>query len=210
MKIAIIGANGQAGNLIYQQAVARGHEVVAVVRNAAKMPAGTTILERDVLSLSASDLAGMDVVVSAISAFTPETLSLHSDSVRHLATILAGTSTRLLIVGGAGSLYLDAHHQMQLKDAPDFPAEFAPLATAMSEGLALLRTYSDINWTYVSPAADFVFEAPASGQYQLAGEVFTTNAAGVSEVSYADYAIAMLDIIESQGYTRQRISVLSV
>ena len=208
MKIAIIGANGQAGNLIYQQAIARGHEVIAVVRNAAKMPADATVLERDVLNLSVNDLAGVDVVVSAISAFTPETLRLHSDSIRHLATILAGTSTRLLIVGGAGSLYLDASHQMQLKDAPDFPAEFAPLATAMSDGLTLLRTYSDINWTYVSPAADFIFEAEATGSYQLAGEIFTTNADGISQISYADYAIAMLDIIESQGYTRQRVSVL--
>ena len=166
------------------------------------------MLEKDVLHLTTEEMAQFDVVISAIGAFTPETFALHSDSVIHLATILKGTTTRLLIVGGAGSLYVDTNHQLQLKDTADFPTEYYPLADAMSKGLTLLRSFSDIAWTYMSPAADFDAEGNRTGHYQLGGEEFFVGASGESYISYADYALAMIDEVEQARHIRQRISVV--
>ncbi|KXT82354.1 Rrf2-linked NADH-flavin reductase [Streptococcus sp. DD11] len=126
----------------------------------------------------------------------------------YLAGLLAGSDTRFLVVGGAGSLYVDPEMTTQLADTPDFPEEYKPLAQAMAKGLARLRSFSDTKWTFISPAADFVADGARTGAYILAGEVFTTNEAGQSSISYADYAIAMLDEIEKGSHIKERISVL--
>ena len=105
--------------------------------------------------------------------------------------MLSGTKTRLLIVGGAGSLYMDAAHTQQLVDQPFFPAQYRPLASAQRDQLEAIRKRSDVQWTFISPAAEFEVSQPRTGQYVLAGEEFTTNAEGKSVVSYADYAVAV-------------------
>lgn len=140
LKIAVVAANGKEGRLV----------VEAAVRGENKTNAQHAIV-KDLFDLTAADLAGFDVVVDAFGAWTPDTLPQHSTSLRHLCDILAGTATRLIVVGGAGSLYLDAAHTMQLKDTPTFPEAFVPLATAMGKALDALRTRSDVKWTYISP-----------------------------------------------------------
>ena len=106
------------------------------------------------LDLTKGDLAGFDAVVDGFGAFTPETLPLHTKTSQHLADLVAGTNTRLYIVGGAGSLYVDASHKVQLLDTPEFPAVFYALAKAQTEELAALRARKDAKWVYVSPAAE--------------------------------------------------------
>lgn len=201
MKVAVIAANGKAGQLITKEAVDRGHDVTAIVRGKNKSAASKAIEGKDILSLVKADLAGFDVVIDAFGAWTPETLGDHVKTSQHLADLLSGTDTRLLIVGGAGSLYVDPEHSVQLVDTPDFPAEFVPLASAQRDELTEIRKRDDVRWTFVSPAADFVADGSRTGEYILAGEELTTNAAGASSISYADYAIAMVDEAE-------RISVL--
>lgn len=98
--------------------------------------------------------------------------------------------------GGAGSLYVDPEHKVQLVDTPDFPDAFKPLATAMGKALAELRNRQDVKWTYISPAADFQADGERTGKYVLAGEDFTLNRKNESVISYADYAIAMVEEIE--------------
>ena len=120
---------------------------------------------------------------------------------------MSGSPARLYVVGGAGSLYLDAEHKTRLMDAPNFPDIFKPLASNMGEALDELRARKDVTWTYLSPAADFRADGERTGKYKLAGEMFTTNAKGESFISYADYAAAMLDVIESGKYADERISV---
>ena len=203
MRIAVIGSAGQAGSLIATEARNRVHEVVGFGRT--DKP-GVDIV-KDASELTIEDLAGFDVVIGALGFFTPETLHLHSKTALHLADLLSGTDTRLLIVGGAGSLYLDPQHTTQLKDMPDFPAEFRPLAQAQSDQLDALRRRDDVAWTYVSPAADFRAEGERTGTYLLAGEEFQTGPDGESVISYADYAIAMVDEAENAAHPRQRISV---
>lgn len=207
MKIAVIGANGKAGQAIVEEAVTRGHEVTAIVRSSQATRAHH-ILEKALFALEKHDLAGFDVVVSAFGAFTTETLPQHTTSLEHLATLLEGTSIRLVVVGGAGSLYVDEGRTAFLYQTPDFPTEYLALAQAMSHGLESLRKKKNLNWTYISPAADFQVDFPKTGEYLLAGEVFTVNDKGESQIGYADYAIAMLDEIETGKHYQQRISVL--
>lgn len=207
MKIAVVAANGKAGQEIVAEAVARGHEVTAIVRFENKSQA-QKVLVKDLFDLTKEDLAGFDAVVTAFGAFTPESLPQHTTSLEHLAGLLENSETRLLVVGGAGSLYVVPELTLQLADTPDFPAEYRPLAQAMAVGLARLRQFENTKWTYISPAADFVADGARTGDYILAGEVFTVNEAGQSQISYADYAIAMLDEIEKGSHIRERISVL--
>lgn len=205
MKIAVIGAHGKSGSLICEEATRRGHDVTAIVRRNDPVNAQATIV-KDTLDLQASDLAGFDVVVDALGFFTPETLPLHSTSLKHIADCLAGTNTRLLVVGGAGSLTVD-DKGTTLDDTPEFPDDFKPLAKAMAKGLAELHERDDVDWTYLSPAADFQADGARTDRYAFAGEMLATNDKGESYLSDADMAQAMLDEAENGSHTRERISV---
>ena len=148
------------------------------------------------------------MVIDAFGAWTEDTLPQHSTSLKHLCDILSGTDTRLLVVGGAGSLYVNPEHTACVADGPDFPDAFKPLAAAMAQALAQLRNGSDVKWTYLSPAGDFQAEGQRTGKYILGGEELTLNAQGESIISYADYAIAMMDEAEKGNHIQQRISVV--
>ena len=205
--IGVVAANGKAGKLIVKEAVDRGFDVTAVVRGENKTAAQHAII-KDLFDLTADDLKGFDAVVDAFGAWTPDTLSQHSTSLKHLADILSGTDTRLIVVGGAGSLYVDPEHKTQLVDTPDFPDAFVPIATAMGKSLAELRERKDVRWTYISPAADFQTDGERTGKYILAGEELKLNNRGESIISYADYAIAIVDEIAEGNHIGQRISVV--
>ena len=205
--IAVVAANGKAGKLIVKEAVDRGFDVTAVVRGENKTVAQHAIV-KDLFDLTADDLKGFDAVVDAFGAWTPDTLPQHSTSLKHLADILSGTQTRLIVVGGAGSLYVDPQHTTQLVDTSDFPDDFKPLASAMAKSLAELRERKDVRWTFVSPAADFQADGERTGKYILAGEELKLNDRGESIISYADYAIAIVDEIAEGNHIGQRISVM--
>ena len=207
MKMAVVCANGKAGKLIVKEAVERGLDVTAIVRGENRSAAKGALV-KDLFDLTNADLKGFDVVVDAFGAWTPETLPLHSASLKHLCDILSGTDTRLLVVGGAGSLYVDPEHTAQVMDGPDFPEVFKPLATNMGKALDELRGRNDVQWTYTSPAGDFQAEGERTGKYILAGEELTLNERGESIISYADYALAMVDEAVSGNHIRQRISVV--
>ncbi|MBR1824156.1 MAG: NAD(P)-dependent oxidoreductase [Ruminococcus sp.] len=206
-KIAVVCANGKAGQLIVKEALDRGFDVTAVVRGENKSAAEKVIV-KDLFDLTADDLKGFDVVVDAFGAWAPEVLPQHSTSLKHLCDILSGSDTRLLVVGGAGSLYVNAEHTAQVMDGPDFPDIFKPLASAQGKALAELRERNDVKWTFISPAGDFQADGERTGKYILAGEELTLNSKGESIISYADYAIAMVDEIESGDHIQQRISVV--
>lgn len=155
MKIAVVAANGRVARKVIAEALSRGHEVVAFGRHAENNTQAKDYRQKDILDLTKEDLAGFDAVVDGFGAWKEETLPLYSTTTQHLADILSGTDTRLLIVGGAGSLYLNPEHTMQLFDAPDFPANYLPLSKAMAKSLDELRERKDVKWTHISPAADF-------------------------------------------------------
>lgn len=205
--IAVVAANGKAGQLIVREAVERGNDVTAFVRSENRTVAENVVV-KDIMDLTPKDLVGFDAVVDAFGAWTPETLPQHSTTLAHLCDILSGTDTRLLVVGGAGSLYVNPEHTMTVSETPDFPEIFKPLASAMAEALSDLRERDDVRWTYISPAGDFQAEGERTGEYILAGEELTLNDRSESIISYADYAIAMVDEIESGDHIQQRISVV--
>lgn len=207
MKIAVICANGKAGKLIVQEAVNRGLDVTAVVRSD-NTTAAQKVLKKDLFDLTAADVKDFDVVIDAFGAWTEDTLPLHSTSLKHLCDILSGTDTRLLVVGGAGSLYVNPEHTMCVADGPDFPAIFKPLAAAMAKALDELRQRTDVKWTYISPAGDFQAEGERTGKYLLGGEELTLNSKGESIISYADYAIAIVDEAVKGNNMQKRISVV--
>ncbi|HIQ96197.1 MAG TPA: NAD(P)-dependent oxidoreductase [Candidatus Limivivens merdigallinarum] len=207
MKIAVVCANGKAGKLIVKEAADRGLDVTAVVRGE-NHSAALKVIEKDLFDLTAADLAGFDVVIDAFGAWTEETLPLHSTSLKHLCDLLSGTDTRLLVVGGAGSLYVNPEHTATVSEGAGFPDAFKPLAAAMAKALTELRSRSDVKWTYVSPAGDFQAEGERTGTYILGGEELTLNSRGESIISYADYAIAMIDEAVNGSHIQQRISVV--
>ncbi|MGN0163256.1 MAG: NAD(P)-dependent oxidoreductase [Candidatus Ornithomonoglobus sp.] len=207
MKIAVVCANGKAGQLIVKEALSRGLDVTAVVRNENKSAADKAVI-KDLFDLTSEDVKGFDAVVDAFGAWAPEALPQHSTSLKHLCDILSGTDIRLLVVGGAGSLYVNPEHTAQVMDGADFPDIFKPLAQAQGKALDELRLRNDVKWTFLSPAGDFQPEGEKTGKYIWGGEELTLNSKGESVISYADYAAAMVDELVNGNHIQQRISVV--
>ena len=207
MKIAVICANGKAGQLITKEAVNIGLDVTAVVRGENKSAAKNVIV-KDLFDLTADDLKGFDAVVDAFGAWTEDTIPFIGKAAKHLADILDGSDTRLFVVGGAGSLFVNKEHTATVDQGADFPDAWKPLSASHGEGLAYLRNTKQLKWTYISPAADFRADGERTGKYILGGEELTLNSKGESVVSYADYAIAVVDEIVNGNNIRKRISVV--
>ena len=207
MKIAVVCANGKAGKFIVKEAVERGLDVTAIARGENKSVAQNYI-EKDLFDLTKEDLANFDVVIDAFGTWAEETLPLHSTSLKKLCDLLSNTNKRLLVVGGAGSLYVDKKHTKQVMDDPDFPDIFKPLAKAQGKALEELRKRNDVKWTFISPASDFQAEGKRTGKYILGGDELKLNSKGESIISYADYAIAMIDEAVEGEHIQERISVV--
>ena len=161
MKIALVAANGIVAGKVIEEAISRGFDVTAFGRRENNTKAQDYV-QKDLFDLTADDLKGFDAVVDAFGAWTEDTLEQHSTSLKHLCDILSGTDTRLLVVGGAGSLYVNPEHTACVSDGPDFPDMFKPLASAMAKALGELRERNDVKWTYISPAGDFQAEGERS------------------------------------------------
>lgn len=210
MKIAVIGASGKAGHKILTEALSRGHQVTAIVRSAAKITdKSVQILEKSLFDLTADDLQSFDAVVDAFNAPAGHE-DQHQSSLAHLTKILSGNQhTRLLVVGGAGSLYVDDKLSLRVVDTPDFPDAYKPTASNMGEAFLQLKKHQDINWTYFSPSAMFIPDGKRTGKFTLGGDRLLINDAGESTISYADYAIAMVDEIEQGKHIRQRFTAVA-
>jgi len=200
-KIAIIGATGRAGSQLLEEALRRGHSVTAIARNPAKLEgrAGVTPVALDIKDAAALQqaLVGHDVVLSAahFSGIPAETL---------LGPAKKAGVKRVLVVGGAGSLLLP--DDSRVIDSPDFPEAYKAEASAGAVYLETLRQEKDLDWTFLSPSAEFV-EGERSGNYRLGKDHLLIGADGKSWITFADYAIAMLDEVEKPAHSRQRFTV---
>ena len=211
VKLVVLGAYGKSGQAIINAASERGHEILAVAhRRHDEITLPTKhILIKDLMELTVADIDSYDAVIDAVSAWTPATFSVHTDGISHLAKLLRQTNTRYLKIGGAGTLYINEMHTKQLKDRDNYPVEMLPLADVLCESLDRLRSYSDLAWTYVTPAFNYDPDGIATGKYRIDGEEFLATSDDDSYISYADFATALLDIIESKSYIRQRITLVS-
>lgn len=210
MKIAVIGASGKAGRLIMEEAIARGHEVAAIVRNAAKVQnPRVQVQEKDVFDLNAEDMQAYDVVVNAFGA-APGQEHLHVEAGRILIQALKGLArTRLIVVGGAGSMFVDEAKTVRLMDTAEFPKEYYATASNQGQNLQDLQQSADVQWTFISPAAFFDPQGKQTGSYKKGKDHLITNEKGQSYVSYADYAVAVLDEIENPHHKNERFTVVS-
>lgn len=208
MRLAVVAANGKAGRLITKEAVDRGMDVTAIVRGENRTAAPKVVI-KDLFDITKEDLAGFDAVVDAYGSWAPDTAGTICDAGMHLVNVLQGTDTRLIVVGGAGSLYVDPEHTKTVVDVTPFPEAAMPVVNAHGKLLEELRKVDDVKWTYVSPAGDFQSEGERTGKYILGGEELVLNSKGESVISYADYAIALVDEIESGDHIKERISVVS-
>lgn len=208
MKIGIIGATGKAGSLITKEAVNRGHEVTAIVRNASKVDnKDVKVLEKDVFDLVSSDLEGFDVIVNAFNS-APGEETLHVEAGDKLIGLLKNASnTRLIVVGGAGSLFVDEDKTVRLVETPDFPEAYFPTASNMLKNLLELEKTEGLNWTYISPSAFFDHQGERTGSYVAGKDHLLVNSKGDSYISFADYAIAVIDEIEQPDHIKERFTV---
>ncbi len=199
-KIALIGASGNAGSRILKELSDRGHEVTAIARHPEKIATlrGVVAKTGDVFDgeALAALLRGHDAVISSVhfTASDPKTL---------IEAVRASGVPRYLVVGGAGSLEIAPGQRVV--DLPDFPAAYKAEATKGAEFLDLLKHEKELDWTFLSPSAEFV-PGDRTGKFRIGKDSLLSNEAG-SRISFEDYAVALVDEIEKQQHSRQRFTV---
>lgn len=213
MKIALLGATGFVGSRLLTEALSRGHQVTAIVRHPAKLTEKSDLLTvvtgdiNDATQLP-EQLAGHDIVLSA---FNPgwDNPNIYHDSLAGLKALEKATEeagvARYLVIGGAGSLYLDGK---QLVDGPEFPAAIKPGATAARDYLNVLKQNTTLDWTFFSPAIEMHpgIDTGRTGHYRLGTESPVFNAEGRSILSGEDLAVAVLDEVQKHQFSRQRFT----
>ena len=201
MKIALIGASGHAGSRILQELVGRGHEVTAIVRHPDKIPQHelVTPAKADIHDTSALAklLAGHDAVISSVHF-------LSCDAPTLLGAIRSANVRRYLVVGGAGSL--EVRSGVRLIDTPEFPAAYRGESSAGVEFLKTLQDVSDLDWTFLSPSAEFV-DGLRTGEFRLGDDTLLRDGTGRSWISYEDYAVALVDELENPVHLNRRFTV---
>ena len=200
-KIAIIGATGRAGSQLLEEALRRGHSVIAIARHASKIGHREHVVTKDVDVHDAQALqeavAGSDVVLSAAHFSTLPVEAI-------IEPVKKAGVKRLLFVGGAGSLLLP--DGTKVIDSEGFPEEYKREATAGGQYLETLRKEQDLDWTFLSPSAEFV-EGERTGKFRLGKDHLLIGADGKSWITFADFAIALLDEVEHPAHSRQRFTV---
>lgn len=198
-EIVVFGAGGRAGRQAVTEARRRGHRVTAVVRDPAKYDMEDTVAGDVTDAAQVAELTkGKDAVISTAAVYGAGTdpQKFFTDSAR----ALSGVDSRLIVVG-LSSLLADATGQLTM-DAPGFPAEFRPFCLAHRDGLDILRATDGLDWLYVSPAGDFDHEGVRAGHYRISE--FSDAAA---RITYADFAIALLDEVETPKHAREHLAV---
>lgn len=201
MRIALIGVSGRVGSRLLAEMLARGHDVTGIARNV------QNVAPRPHLALHASDankpaelaplLRSHDVVTSAMKFAL-------ADAQAVIGAVKQANVARLLVVGGAGTL--DIAPGVQLMDTVNFPEAYKPEAVAGRVFLNALRNESGLDWTFLSPSAEFV-PGERTGKFRLGRDRLLVGTDGKSWISMEDYAIAFVDEIESPKHPRQRFTV---
>lgn len=204
MNIGIIAASGKAGRLITLEALRRGHRVTAIVRDQSKMKGlECEVLEKDLYSLTADDLKAFDAVVDAYGTGAADATG-HQTSMEHLIRVMEKLpDVRFLVVGGAASLYTDAEKKQLVMET--IPEQFRAVPASMAKAFENLKA-SNVNWTFFSPACMFDPYGEKTGKYVTGGDVAVQNSENKCYISYADYAIAMVDEIENKQHVKQRFT----
>ena len=201
MKIAVIGASGNAGSRITAELARRGHAVTAIARNPDKIEAlaNVTAVAGDV-----SDQAGLARLLAGHDAAVSSVHFLDSDPVRLIGAAKDSKVGRYLVVGGAGSL--EVAPGVRLVTTPGFPVAYKAEAEKGGAFLDLLRAEKELNWTFLSPSALFT-AGERTGKFRLGTDQLLTAEDGKSWISFEDFAVALAGEIERPAHIRQRFTV---
>jgi putative NADH-flavin reductase len=210
MKIALIGATGFVGSALLKEALARNHQVTALVSHPDKVNAhaNLTAVQADVLDEAklAGQLQGHDVVVSAFSGHAQS--DIYGYYMRGIRSVVAATKKsavpRLMVVGGAGSL--EAQPGLLVMDTPSFPAQWKATAEGARDALNLLKQEQGLDWTMLSPSA-MLAPGTRTGKFRLGNDQLIVDGKGESKISLEDYAVAMIDELEKPAHSRRRFTV---
>ncbi|HRO48171.1 NAD(P)-dependent oxidoreductase [Agriterribacter sp.] len=215
MKLTVIGASGFVGSEVLKEALNRGHQVTAIVRHPEKVSVQNdhlSVVRGDVMDTAALAelIKGSDMVISAYNAGWTNP-NLYNDFLKGSQSIQEATRQsgvkRLLVVGGAGSLFIAPG--VQVVDTPEFPADWKPGASAARDYLSLLQKEDQLDWTFLSPALEMHQGTPRqrTGVYRtgLDNPVFDAN--NKSAISVNDLAVAIIDEAESPKHIRKRFTV---
>lgn len=218
MKIALLAATGRAGSTALAELISRGHEVIAVARNLDKLPkdlpATVTPVQDDLTDADrlAGIVAGVDAVVSAFGPSSSDpryttdqdyTDQLVGVTERAIAAVKKAGVPRLIVVGGAGSLYFSPG--VTVLDSGYWPQPYVAIAKSHVKAFAALRA-SGINWTYFSPPMS-ITPGERTGKFRLGGDDIVKDAEGKNRISFEDYAIALVDELEKPAHERARFTV---
>lgn len=210
MRIGIIGANGKQGRLLCKEAMSRGHFVRAIVREKC-IEEVSEVLLRDLFDLKKDDIRDLDVLISAFGSGFDADPDINRRAVNHLADVVEGSGVALQIVGGAGALFTDPTHKFRVYEEPDHPDFLRGISKSMTNGYLDLLKRKDVIFTYVCPSLIFDYEGEKTGKYKIGDrEEVIENSNGESRISYADYAMAMIDEAERGAYRGKCITVCEV
>jgi len=209
MNIALIGASGFIGSALRQEALARSHQVTALVSNPSRLdPApNLKVVKLDALDTAAltQELAGKDAVISAFSGHAQgDVRGYYVQGIRSIVAAAKAAGVRLLLVGGAGSL--EVAPGVQVVDTPDFPAQWKATAEGARDALNLLRDETELDWTMLSPSA-YIEPGQRTGKFRIGGDQLLVGEDGQSRISTQDYAMAMIDELEAPRHSRRRFTV---
>lgn len=210
MKVALIGASGFIGTALLNELLSRGHQVQALVSRPEKIAARPqlTATQSDVNNVSTltQQLAGFDAVITAFSGHAQSnTLDYYVEGIKNIiAAAKAASAPRLLVVGGAGSL--EVAPGLALIDTPEFPEAYRATAEGARQALLLLRAETALNWTMLSPAA-MIAPGQRTAQFRLGKDQLLVDAQGKSHISVEDYAVAMINELESPQHVKSRFTV---
>lgn len=201
MKIALIGATGYIGQHLLTEALNRKHQVKALVRNTSKITPAANLVAQAVDIHNSQQLVealrGQEAVIAAIHH---EDLDFHA----FINAVKAAGVPRLLVVGGAGSL--EVAPGVQLVDTPEFPAQWKAPALAARDFLNVLRGEKNLDWTYLSPSA-LIEPGQRTGNFRLGSDQLLVNEKGESRISNQDFAVAMIDELETPAHSQTRFTV---
>jgi putative NADH-flavin reductase len=200
LKVALIGASGNAGSRILKELVSRGHQVLALTRHPHKVAQLKDVVS-EAADVNAPDalsgvLKGQEAVISSVKFKDSDTLAL-------LNAVRRAGVKRYLVVGGAGSL--EVAPGVQEMNTPQFPAQVKPEAQKGADFLGQLRA-SDLDWTFISPSRFFI-AGERTGKFRLGKDQLLVDKDGKSSISFEDYAIALVNELESPQHLRQRFTV---
>lgn len=209
MKIALIGASGHIGSRILSEALSRGHQVTAIVREPSKITTkhnNLHVVAGDVLNTEdlAAKLKGHDIVISAFSPGFEKPFLLVDASSSIIKAVKKAAVDHLISVGGAGSL--EVAPGVQLMNTSHFPAAWKNIAQAHADALKVYQAEKDLKWTNFSPAA-LIEPGMRTGKFRLGENQLIADAQGNSKISMEDYAIAMMDEAENPKHIKKRFTI---